>query len=251
MSKTLYIFLLLLIFSACKTTRHTQSEINSKVSPKTLITNASDLDFVFDQFSSKTKIKVIEEGKKTDFKANLRLKKDSLIWVSVTPIFGIEVARAQITPDSIMLLDRIHKVYYSKPFSYLADMYELPVDFYRLQKLIVGGLLNQNIEKKHVNTKNGSYIIKTTEQNVTISTNIDPRHYYVNSVLMKETPSNRELNILFDEYEEIEGQQFASKREIDIRGEENVKMNLEFSRIKINKPLVFTFVVNDKYERIN
>jgi len=204
MSKQVYI-ILLLIFTACKTIDSTQTETISKVGPKVLITKVTDQEFQFDQFSSKTKVKVVTEGKKRDFKANLKVKKDSLIWLSITPIFGIEVARAQITPDSIKLIDRIHKVYYSRPFSYLSEMYELPVDFYRLQKLIVGGLLNNDIEKKHVNTKNDTYTIQTKEDNITIMTQIDPKYFYITNVLMTEQPSNREMKILFDDYEEIHG----------------------------------------------
>ncbi|RYG21494.1 MAG: DUF4292 domain-containing protein, partial [Chitinophagaceae bacterium] len=49
----------------------------------------------------------------------IRIEKDKKIWVSVTAIAGIEVARAVITPDSLLLRDNLNKTYARKPFSYI------------------------------------------------------------------------------------------------------------------------------------
>ncbi|HAR20844.1 MAG TPA: DUF4292 domain-containing protein, partial [Cytophagales bacterium] len=39
----------------------------------------------------------------------IRIRKDSVIWISVNPALGIEVVRALITKDSIFVIDKIHK----------------------------------------------------------------------------------------------------------------------------------------------
>ena len=48
----------------------------------------------------------------TGFSANIRIKKDSAIWVSISPALGIEVMRAVLTKDSVKFVDRINKRYY-------------------------------------------------------------------------------------------------------------------------------------------
>lgn len=41
------------------------------------------------------------DGKKMDVNAQIRMYKDSIIWVSITAILGIEGLRAYITTDSV------------------------------------------------------------------------------------------------------------------------------------------------------
>lgn len=46
-----------------------------------------------------------------DLSGQLRMRKDSLVWVSVTATMGVEVLRAKISNDSIWLLNRLEKTY--------------------------------------------------------------------------------------------------------------------------------------------
>ena len=46
-----------------------------------------------------------------DLSGQLRMRKDSLIWVSVTATMGVEVLRAKISNDSIWILNRLEKTY--------------------------------------------------------------------------------------------------------------------------------------------
>ena len=46
-----------------------------------------------------------------DLSGQLRMRKDSLVWVSVTATMGVEVLRAKISNDSIWILNRMEKTY--------------------------------------------------------------------------------------------------------------------------------------------
>jgi len=46
-----------------------------------------------------------------DLSGQLRMRKDSLIWVSVTATMGVEVLRAKVSNDSVWLLNRLEKTY--------------------------------------------------------------------------------------------------------------------------------------------
>src|SRR4026207_176312 len=78
------------------------------------------------------------DGKKYNVTAHLRMYKDSVIWISITAILGIEGLRAYITSDSVRLLDKQNKVYTSRSISYLQETTALPLDLASLQDLIVG-----------------------------------------------------------------------------------------------------------------
>ena len=46
-----------------------------------------------------------------DLSGQLRMRKDSIVWVSVTATMGVEVLRAKISNDSIWILNRLEKTY--------------------------------------------------------------------------------------------------------------------------------------------
>ena len=46
-----------------------------------------------------------------DLSGQLRMRKDSIVWVSVTATMGVEVLRAKISNDSIRILNRLEKTY--------------------------------------------------------------------------------------------------------------------------------------------
>src|SRR5690242_3804389 len=61
----------------------------------------------FNTFSAKIKVHYERsDGKNFDFTAYVKMKKDSLLWISVRALDVIEVFRVKITPDSLIMLDK-------------------------------------------------------------------------------------------------------------------------------------------------
>lgn len=65
----------------------------------------------------------------------LRMKRGEVIQLSIAPFLGIEVGRAEITPDGLLVLDRIHKRYVQVPFAELKEIAKADLDFHALQAL--------------------------------------------------------------------------------------------------------------------
>jgi hypothetical protein len=53
-----------------------------------------------------------------EFKANVRIKKDSAIWMSISPALGIEIARVLVLKDSLKVLSKIP----DNKFAYVSDI---------------------------------------------------------------------------------------------------------------------------------
>lgn len=84
---------------------------------------------------------VLKDGKgQQSFTMNLRMRKDSLIWVSLSA-FGLEAGRALLLPDSIVVIDRLNKKYFKYDYSYLSQIAKMPVNMRQVQLLISGCLL--------------------------------------------------------------------------------------------------------------
>lgn len=95
----------------------------------------------FGYLSARTKIKYDDGIKDISGTANVRMAFDSIIWVSITPGLGVEVARLLITEDSVYFMDRINKKYMVLGYEQMSKVYQFDVDYGMIQSLILGNLI--------------------------------------------------------------------------------------------------------------
>ncbi|GAA3923539.1 DUF4292 domain-containing protein [Hymenobacter algoricola] len=102
------------------------------------LVKANNVDFRY--LKAKGKIKIDMPGVQQTANLNLRMRKDSVIWLSVS--LGIEVVRAYITRDSIQVLNYLQKEYYGGNYSYLSERLNVPVNFEQVQAALLGNYLS-------------------------------------------------------------------------------------------------------------
>ncbi|MEY3597665.1 MAG: hypothetical protein RL521_87 [Bacteroidota bacterium] len=75
-----------------------------------------------------------------DFKANVRIAKDSAVWMSISPALGIEIARTLVLKDSIKVLSKIpdNKFAFITGIEDLEKFVHFDLDLEDLQSLIFG-----------------------------------------------------------------------------------------------------------------
>lgn len=103
------------------------------------------------------------DGEKRSFKTNLRMRKDSAIWMSISPALGIEVARLMVTPDSIMFLDKWNDQYYIGDHSFLEDRMDIDLDFAMLQDLTIGNPMLFDAEERFKATNDDEGFVLTSK----------------------------------------------------------------------------------------
>lgn len=91
----------------------------------------------YTSFAGKVKVNYAGPGSSRDFSANIRIKKDSVIWATIT-FLGIPAARVFVTQDSLYVLNYIQKEVIKLPLSRSAEVLPAPIDFKSLQNLIIG-----------------------------------------------------------------------------------------------------------------
>lgn len=114
----------------------------------------------FNYLVIKSKINFKTQGNSTNLTANIRIKKDSLIWLSITPGMGIEVVRAIITPDSVKIINRLDNKYDAYSISYIKQKLGIEMDYLNLQNLIVGDVLLPFNSTDQVITTDNTWQIK-------------------------------------------------------------------------------------------
>jgi hypothetical protein len=67
----------------------------------------------------------------------LRIKRGEVIQISLAPFFGIEVGRAEISPNGMLVIDRVNKRYVQVSFDELKKLTNVNLDFHVLEALFL------------------------------------------------------------------------------------------------------------------
>ena len=70
----------------------------------------------------------------------IRMRKDSLIWLTVTATMGVEVLRAKVSNDSVWFINRMEKTYLAEPLDSVSAQLGIPLGLPWVQTM----LLNNN-----------------------------------------------------------------------------------------------------------
>jgi hypothetical protein len=256
-SKTLFSFYALvlsgsLLLFACKPTASTSTEKLKKSSSLQI----ANLEYEFYEAKAKIEFEDITQDIKSN--ADIRVKKDSAIWVSMRSGTGIEGVRALITPDSIRVVNRLDKEYYLYSLEELSEKFRFQLDFDMLQSIIVGNI--------PVNTKTKNKVERDSDHFIILGTISRPRAnltMYVNRFFDKvdkveviDRKNMNDLLIEYGEFKEIDGQRVPHFCKVklnysDERGSLISQLQVDATRITLaDESLKFPFRVPDRYKRV-
>lgn len=205
----------------------------------------------FNTFSAKVKIDYKDSKDRSyDFNAFMRIRKDSIMWVSVIAALGIEAFRVLITPDSVMILDKLNKTIQYQSVTYLQEITQLPFDFATLQDLIIGNPVYTNGEVKAYKD-NGTMITMSTlgslfKHLMTFNkTNFNLMFSKLDDV---DQSRSRSANLAYDNYEANGKWLFATTRRITLAEKTRVDMDMEFKQVEFEKPQTYPFSIPRNYK---
>jgi len=72
-----------------------------------------------------------------DLSGQIRMRKDSIVWFSVTATMGVEALRAKISNDSIWILNRLEKTYLTESLDTVSAQLGIPLSLPLIQTLLL------------------------------------------------------------------------------------------------------------------
>ena len=179
----------------------------------------------------------------------IKIKKDSIIWISITGLLNIEGARILITPDSIKIINKLESTVQLSSIAYLQKLTKLPLTFSDFQNIILGKpVLNSNnnfdvqIKKDSVILKAGSellkYIYSFTKNNFLLG---QSNFQTINN------PSVTGANIFYSDYNLVNNINFSAGRDITVTGSSPSALQLSFKEYNFNQPQSFVFTISKNY----
>lgn len=203
----------------------------------------------FKTFSGKAKAQLTINNSSNNVTLNVRINKGQKIWVSITAIAGIEVARALITPDSILVVNKLQGLYLRKPFSFIYKYASEKLDYSSVEALLVGNaipqLLNENLQ------------IRADSTAVNLNGALDELVYNMvvgPDMKVKETDLSNQAeaqSLQVNNTQPIPVLDRTLFSQIDINstvGVKKVKISLHYNRADFDKPLEYPFTIPEGYE---
>lgn len=243
----------LLFNSSCSSKRKmTESSLRS-FSANNLIREVEENKFEFDNFQSKLDIK-FNDGKKTmSLKGQLRMQKDSVIWVTLT-FMGIEAARLMITTDSINFINRNDRTYLSEDLGKIKEFMPIEPSLSFVQDILTGNeRLRQKDEKYKISTVEGKYKLETRKEEKDMVMTKDiwvmPENFRISKYDIRNHQTETKLE--YDDFEYFGDSYLPTKISLTHSSGNVVSIEIEYSNVAIGKELTFPFKINKKYDRIN
>lgn len=240
--------LLLVISSSC-------SKRLSGVNWNFLDKNKLDVQQVdFEYFSGKAKINYKDDELDIKAKANIRIKKDSVIWIAFSSV-GIQGARCLISQDSITIINMVKKEYYVFNYDSLSKQFNFDVNYDAIQAAALGNLLVNRTRTDEVVKDESFYILKQQSGSVSLHNYVNPKTMKIERVEMLEKPSKNSAVIRYYDFQMVGSHAFPFSEIISLfykgkSGTLNTVIELEYNKAEIeDRELKFPFNVPKKYER--
>jgi len=198
-------------------------------------TNVAEIDFRY--LTAKSKISF--KGQQQDIdnaNVNIRVRKDSLIWLSVSKL-GIEAVRGLITRDSITIIDKIHREYSVYDFPMLSKQFNFDMNFELLQALIVGNLPLPKRPAQKIKNERDYLLLRQSEGKVLVENYIGEQDRKLKKLMLTEQPTKNTLRLDYADFSSLNNFLFpyTSLVTVDYKSKADGQFYQTLLQIKHNK----------------
>lgn len=215
----------------------------------------------FDSFYAKIATKYKDSAQNVSFKTSIRMKKDSVVHSLIT-YARIPVYSSLLTKDSIILVDKRDKCVVSESLDYLKKKFAIDIAFENVEEMIFGGPVAFNKEEKYfrVNDPFSYTLCSHRKRDIKKNERKEQReilNYYslsedLKSLKRQKIESPEDSTVIFIDYNSrqlIEGILMPKIVEVTIiTPNQEIKVLLDYKKIRINENETIHFVVPESYE---
>lgn len=207
----------------------------------------------FETLNSRMRLKYQDEERSQSVTVSFRMEKDSTIWMSAQ-LLGIPLAKALITRDRVSYFEKINKTYFDGDYSLLSKWLGTPLDFEKLQNLLLGQTIYDLREDRYKLTEstrgyqlvpaNGAVIIKKLFL-------LDPQSYKATAQQLSQDKENRSVTVTYPKYQRVSGQTLPEDiRIVANESGKGTQIEISMRSVILNEPVTFPFEIPSGYEEI-
>lgn len=217
--------------------------------------------FQYETFVGKADLTLQTGGKRITSKAEVRMIKDQYIQISVQPLLGIEVARLTISPDTLLLIDRMGKQFVCEETGALQQLLPKEINFTALQSLLCNQIFDVSssaLESKNIallfeQKKEGDLLIINSKngRRVDYDFMLNPESYLVQTNVLTKNGTNL-LDCKYEDFRAVNENQvfpFQLSLSFKLKGSP-VNASVNYSNVNVNKRTDISMSVPSKYKKL-
>ncbi len=220
-------------------------------------------------FSARFTAEVTQNRERFSVNGQLRLQKDSIIWLTFSPALGIEMGRLIITADSVKWMNRLQANFMIAGLDEFTRQLNPLLDFDLVQALILGNdlsLYDDTQFRSSIDSREYKLAVmqrrklkKQMMEDETVETIpmqhiwLDPETFRITRVTIRDLQDkDTRVEAEYERFADVNGFQFATKQSFNIRGGDNrLALNVTFSRMDTPDSLSFPFTIPEKYTPVS
>ena len=221
--------------------------------------------FRYQTFSARVQFEImLSSGKEASARAQLTIQRNDQMQISVlVPVLGIEAFRAELTPDSIKVVDRLNRRFLMESIDGMKGNTAIDFNFYNLQALFTNRLFlpgetetdfsaDQFSRFRWEQTHTG-YLLRIgdrTGMNYAFTADQDEK---LSATEIRDESSNYTLYCNYETFRPVDRQLFPMNIHFRLYTENNTQgtLSLAFSRVEVDVPLAMNFPVPANYRRVS
>ena len=261
--RLLTIILLALFVVSCSTTKNAKKAdfiegLSEKEYWENVLSNCGGVER--EALTAKMSLVLDVSGKTTKVNGTMRIKKGEVIQLSIAPLLGIEVARAEISPYGVLVIDRMNKRYVRVTFTELQELTNAQLDFHSLQALFLNEIFLPG--KKDLTSRDLlAFDIELVGRDVRLDVRKTKRFVYTflmqgTEALLKESlvglkDANYALSWKYENFRSLGQKQFPNTMILSFMGlKKPMNATFSLSRLTANSNWESYTKVSDKYEQV-
>jgi hypothetical protein len=247
------LFLLLLAISSI--TVSCSKKITSPavtVTPPKPALNIEEVDFEY--MHGKARMILRDANKEREVKANIRVRKDSVIWMTFS-VIGVQGGKALINKDSITIVSNVDKEYFVFDYAELSKRYNFDINYSVIQAAMLGNLIMPRKEDDRIVPETSFFVLKQQANSISVDNYINAASMKLEKVELKESNSSNSLVVSYSNFQPIGTKLFPYNGTISLfykalSGLLNTTIIFEYNKAEIgDKELKFPFNIPKRYER--
>lgn len=218
--------------------------------PKTL--DIEHIDFGY--LHGKARLVFKDEKKEREVKANIRIRKDSVIWMNFT-VVGVQGGKALINKDSITIVSNVDKEYYVFEYTELSKRFNFPIDYAVIEAAMLGNPIKSNSAQNEIGQEGDRDKLTQMEGSVIIKNLINPIMKKIEYVELVETTTNNMLKLEYSNFQPLGDKYFAYNGTVNVfyktaAGLISNTITIEYNKAEVgDKELKFPFNIPKRYDR--
>jgi hypothetical protein len=212
--------------------------------------NVQELDF--ENFQGKARMILRDANKERDVKAHVRIRKDSVIWMTFN-VIGVQGGKALINKDSITIVSTIDKEYYVFEYAELSKRFNMNINYDVIQAAMLGNLIQPRSTTDEVVQESSMYLLKQKSGPIDMVNYVSAATMKVEKVELKEGNSSNSLVINYSNFQPVGDKLFAYNGTINlfykaVSGLLNTTIIFEYNKAEIgNKDKIPSFNIPKRY----